>query len=102
MKVRIVPIGNSRGIRIPKILLEQTGLSGEVEISTENEAVNKRGQLSAGSAVSTACSHRPERQRAVVAAEAEAVGQDPPDAHLAGARSGRSRGRTGSGPGVAG
>jgi antitoxin MazE len=39
MKARIVPIGNSRGIRIPKILLEQTGLSGEVEISTENEAL---------------------------------------------------------------
>ena len=39
MKAHIVPIGNSRGIRIPKILLEQTGLSGEVEISTENEAL---------------------------------------------------------------
>jgi antitoxin MazE len=32
MKTQIVPIGNSRGIRIPKLLLEQTGLSGEVEI----------------------------------------------------------------------
>jgi antitoxin MazE len=39
MKTRIVPIGNSRGIRIPKLLLEQTGLSGEVEISTESEAL---------------------------------------------------------------
>lgn len=36
MKTRIVPIGNSQGIRIPKPLLEQTGLSGEVEISAEN------------------------------------------------------------------
>ena len=32
MKTRIVPIGNSQGIRIPKPLLEQAGLSGEVEI----------------------------------------------------------------------
>lgn len=36
MKTRIVPIGNSQGIRIPKPLLEQTGLCGEVEISAEN------------------------------------------------------------------
>jgi antitoxin MazE len=34
MKTRIVAIGNSQGIRIPKPLLEQTGLFGEVEIST--------------------------------------------------------------------
>ena len=36
MKTRIVAIGNSRGIRIPKPLLGQTGLSGEVEISAED------------------------------------------------------------------
>ena len=39
MKTRIVPIGNSQGIRIPKPLLEQTGLSGEVEIRAEDEAL---------------------------------------------------------------
>ena len=32
MKVNIVKIGNSQGIRIPKPLLEQTGLSGKVEL----------------------------------------------------------------------
>jgi len=32
MKTRIVSIGNSQGVRIPKLLLEQTGLHGEVEI----------------------------------------------------------------------
>lgn len=37
MKARIVPIGNSRGIRIPKTLLEQTGLSGDVEIDAKND-----------------------------------------------------------------
>jgi antitoxin MazE len=36
MKTRIVRIGNSQGIRIPKPLLEQTGLQGEVEIQAEN------------------------------------------------------------------
>jgi antitoxin MazE len=39
MKTRIVSIGNSQGIRIPKLLLEQTGLSGEVEISAEGRAL---------------------------------------------------------------
>jgi len=32
MKTRIIRIGNSYGIRIPKKLLDQTGLKGEVEI----------------------------------------------------------------------
>ena len=33
MKARIVRIGNSQGIRIPKPLIAQTGLKGEVDIS---------------------------------------------------------------------
>jgi antitoxin MazE len=36
VRTRIIPIGNSQGIRIPKPLLEQTGLHGEVEIRAEN------------------------------------------------------------------
>lgn len=32
MKANIVTIGNSQGVRIPKILLDQSGLSGEVEL----------------------------------------------------------------------
>jgi len=32
MKTKIVRIGNSRGVRIPKPLLEQAGLEGEVEL----------------------------------------------------------------------
>lgn len=35
MKTRIVRIGNSHGIRIPKPLLEQTGLQGEVELEVQ-------------------------------------------------------------------
>jgi antitoxin MazE len=39
MKTRIIRIGNSQGIRIPKPLLAQTGLLGEVEISAQNDAL---------------------------------------------------------------
>jgi antitoxin MazE len=35
MRTRIVKIGNSQGIRIPKALLDQTGLCGEVEIQAQ-------------------------------------------------------------------
>ena len=35
IKTRIIKIGNSQGIRIPKLLLEQSGLEGEVEIGLE-------------------------------------------------------------------
>ncbi len=36
MKTRIVRIGNSQGVRIPKPLIDQAGLSGEVEITVED------------------------------------------------------------------
>jgi antitoxin MazE len=39
MKLRIVRIGNSQGIRIPKPLLEQTGLREEVEVSAEGDSL---------------------------------------------------------------
>ena len=35
MKSRIVRIGNSQGIRLPKTLIEQTGLGEEIEIIIE-------------------------------------------------------------------
>lgn len=34
-KTRIVKIGNSRGIRIPKLLLDQTGIGEEVELEVQ-------------------------------------------------------------------
>ena len=34
MKTRIVRIGNSQGIRIPKPLLEAAGLQGEVDLTS--------------------------------------------------------------------
>jgi antitoxin MazE len=39
MRTHIVQIGNSRGIRIPKPLLEQTGLQGEVEIQVQDNTL---------------------------------------------------------------
>ena len=39
MRSKIVKIGNSQGIRIPKPLLEQTGLLGEVELAVEGNAL---------------------------------------------------------------
>jgi len=36
MKARIVRIGNSQGIRIPKPLILQAGLKGEVELEIED------------------------------------------------------------------
>jgi len=39
MKTRVVRVGNSHGHRIPKPLLEQTGLRGEVEISAQDDSL---------------------------------------------------------------
>jgi antitoxin component of MazEF toxin-antitoxin module len=39
MKSRIVQIGNSRGIRLPKILLEQAQLADEVELEQNRVAL---------------------------------------------------------------
>lgn len=37
MKARIVQIGNSRGIRIPKVWLDQLGLGEEVEVAVQKD-----------------------------------------------------------------
>ena len=39
MKTRIVRIGNSQGIRIPKLLLEQSGLADEVELEVRSDEI---------------------------------------------------------------
>jgi antitoxin MazE len=39
MKTRIVRIGNSQGVRIPKPLLQRTGLRDEVEIEAEGNQI---------------------------------------------------------------
>ena len=37
MKASIIRIGNSQGIRIPKVVLEQTHLKGEVELEVRDK-----------------------------------------------------------------
>jgi antitoxin MazE len=39
VKARIVRIGNSQGIRIPKPLIEQTGLDGDVEVAVRGNTL---------------------------------------------------------------
>jgi antitoxin MazE len=37
IRTRITKIGNSQGIRIPKLLLEQSGIHSEVEIEVQGD-----------------------------------------------------------------
>ncbi len=39
MKAQIIQIGNSQGIRIPKGLLEDSHISGEVELELHSEGI---------------------------------------------------------------
>jgi antitoxin MazE len=39
MEARIIQIGNSRGIRIPKAMLEQAGMTDKVELSAEGNCI---------------------------------------------------------------
>ncbi len=39
MKTRIVRIGNSQGIRIPKLLLERSNLAEEVELQAQDNQI---------------------------------------------------------------
>ena len=39
MRARIVKIGNSQGIRIPKPLLEQTGIMEDVELDVDKSQI---------------------------------------------------------------
>jgi len=43
IRSKIVKIGNSRGIRIPRILLEQAGLSDEVEMIVKDDKLIIQG-----------------------------------------------------------
>ncbi len=39
MKIPLVPIGNSRGIRIPKAILQQCEISGEVDLAVKGRKI---------------------------------------------------------------
>ena len=47
MRARIVRIGNSRGIRIPKAILEAAGLSDEVDLEVGEEGLVVRAVVRA-------------------------------------------------------
>ena len=42
IRTRIVKIGNSQGVRIPKVLLEQSGIHAEVEIEVQGDHLTIR------------------------------------------------------------
>ncbi|MGF1604537.1 MAG: AbrB/MazE/SpoVT family DNA-binding domain-containing protein [Thermosynechococcaceae cyanobacterium] len=42
IRTRIVKIGNSQGIRIPKLLLEQSGIHAEVEVEVQGDHLTIR------------------------------------------------------------
>ncbi|HEV7669946.1 MAG TPA: AbrB/MazE/SpoVT family DNA-binding domain-containing protein [Thermoanaerobaculia bacterium] len=39
MKTRLVPMGNSRGVRLPKPLIQQAGLTDEVELEVRGNTL---------------------------------------------------------------
>lgn len=39
MRTRVIKIGNSQGLRIPKLILEQTGIMDDVEIEVEKNQI---------------------------------------------------------------
>lgn len=39
MRARVIKIGNSKGLRIPKPILEQTGIMDDVEIEVEKNKI---------------------------------------------------------------
>lgn len=39
MKTRLIRIGNSRGVRLPKAIIDQTALGDEVELSVKDGAI---------------------------------------------------------------
>jgi antitoxin MazE len=39
MRARVIKIGNSQGLRLPKPILEQTGIREDVEIEVENNRI---------------------------------------------------------------
>ncbi len=48
VRAHLVRIGNSQGVRIPKMLLEQAGLGGEVELEVQDRQLVMRPVPSTG------------------------------------------------------
>ena len=63
MKTRLVRVGNSQAVRIPKPLIEQAGLQGELEIEVENQSVVIRSAKKPGGKTATTAANRGTRQK---------------------------------------
>ena len=61
MKTRLVRIGNSRGVRLPKTIIEQAGLTKEVELGVRDGAVVIARAASARSGWAAAASQMRQR-----------------------------------------
>ena len=64
MKARLVRIGNSRGVRLPKPLILQAGLTDEVELTVQ------------GGTIVIECANRPRSGWGDAAKEAHQKGED--------------------------
>jgi antitoxin MazE len=64
MKTKIVRIGNSRGIRIPKPLLEAAGLEGDVELKVVESGIMIAGVTKARDGWARAAAKAQERNEA--------------------------------------
>ena len=63
MKTTLIPIGNSRGVRIPKPFIEKCGLEGELEIDIADGAVIIRAPRRARGGWAEAFKHIARRRR---------------------------------------
>ncbi len=63
MKTRLVRVGNSQGVRIPKPLIEQAGLQGDLEIEVKNQSVVIRSAKKLGLKGTTPSATRRTRQK---------------------------------------
>jgi antitoxin MazE len=61
MKTHLVRIGNSRGVRLPKAIIDQAGLTEEVELGVRDGAVIIARATSARSGWADAARHMHER-----------------------------------------
>ena len=64
MKARIVRIGNSRGVRIPKPLLEEAGLEDEVQLTLGPDGILNSHAVVAPAGWAEAAAHVRERGEA--------------------------------------
>jgi antitoxin MazE len=61
MKTKLIRIGNSRGVRIPKPLLEQSGLEGEVRLRVVEGGILVEAEKSSRAGWSAAAAEAHER-----------------------------------------